>query len=103
MDTDDCTLKEKESFINKSMFLKHWAYEYITPIYNSPKLEPVLKSAGIKCEKKKDYIKIFPSNDRYKQHDRDHIDLENFMNKLKLCKNTNFDEFIKFCLDLRDK
>ncbi|MDD4187266.1 MAG: hypothetical protein PHX04_00615 [Bacilli bacterium] len=68
---------------------------------NSPKLEPVLESAGIKCEKKKDYVKIFPSDEKYKHYN--HIDLENFMNKLILCHDTNLDEFIKFCLDLNEK
>lgn len=34
------------------MFQKHWAYEYIVPIYNSPDLETILTKAGIKFEKK---------------------------------------------------
>ncbi|WP_205314725.1 hypothetical protein [Ruminiclostridium herbifermentans] len=64
MDTDDCTEKEKEDYINKSMFKGHWAYDYIVPIYNNPDLENVLVKAKIPFEKKgmivkKNILKFF--------------------------------------------
>lgn len=70
MDTDDCTEVQKREFINKEMFKKHWAYEYIVPIFDSPDLESVLVKANIKFEKKgmerkKEYIKIFPTEQKY--------------------------------------
>lgn len=101
MDTDDCTEKQKKDFINKEMFKKHWAYDYIVPIYDSPDLESVLLKANIKFEKKgqkrkKEYIKIFPTEKRYLV--REQIELCNFCNDLKKVKETNLDEFIEFCL-----
>lgn len=64
MDTDDCTEKQKEEYINKSMFRGHWAYDYIVPIFNSPALEDVLDKANIKFDKKgserKNILEYFP-------------------------------------------
>lgn len=103
MDTDDCSKEEKNNYKNKTMFKKHWAYDYICPIYNDGNLEEVLKKAGIinlknKSTKqiKKDYIKIFPT-DRNK---KDTIQIKEFYEKLLKVKNiSNMHEFIKFCLD----
>lgn len=53
MDTDDCSKEQKKNFINKEMFREHWAYSYIHPIYNSPKLENVLIKSGVKFSKEK--------------------------------------------------
>ncbi len=71
MDTDDCTDKQKNDYINKEMFRNHWLYPYIVPIFNSPNLENILEKAKIKFEKKgkerkKEYIKIFPTDSKYK-------------------------------------
>lgn len=103
MDTDDCTEQQKNNFLNKEMFKKHWAYPYIVPIYNIPNLEIVLEKSGIKFEKKgeerkKEYIKIFPTDAKYKNNEM--IQVQDFCNNLKKTKQTNLDEFVKFCLDL---
>lgn len=103
MDTDDCSEEEKNNYKNKTMFKKHWAYDYICPIYNDGNLEEVLKKAGIINPKnkstkqiKKDYIKIFPT-DRNK---KDTIQIKEFYEKLLRVKNiSNMHKFIKFCLD----
>lgn len=102
MDTDDCTDKQKEDFINKEMFRGHWAYDYIVPIYNIPELETVLekakvpfKMAGVK--RKKEYIKLFPTDAKYEKNDE--VQIEELSRKLKKLNNTNFDVFFEFCLD----
>lgn len=103
MDTDDCTESEKQQFISKEMFRKHWAYEYIVPIYDSPDLENVMVKAGIKfqkkgVERKKEYIKIFPTDKRYKVGEG--VELQKFAKDLKKVNETNMDEFINFCLNI---
>lgn len=101
MDIDDCKPKQKENYINKSMFKDHWAYEYIVPIYNNPKLEDVLVKSKIPFEKegddrKKEYIKIFPTSKKYTI--REEVELKNFYEKLRLVNDTNMEKFIEFCL-----
>lgn len=103
MDTDDCNDEQKNAFINKTMFEKHWAYKYIVPIYNSPNLEYALTKSKIPFEKKgekrkEEYIKIFPTKEKYKNSET--IQLKDFYDNLKPNKTTNLDEFIKFCLDI---
>ena len=103
MDTDDCTKREKQQFISKEMFKKHWAYEYIVPIYDSPDLENVMVKAGIKfqkkgVERKKEYIKIFPTEKKYKVGEG--VELQKFAKVLEKVDETNLDEFINFCLEI---
>lgn len=105
MDTDDCKEEEKNNFINKNMFKNYWAHKYIVPIYNIRNLEDVLIKSKvidkntIKNKRyKKDYIKIFPTDDKYTKSDT--IQIEEFYQKLLKVKNiSNMHEFIKFCLD----
>lgn len=52
MDLDDCTQEQAEAYKNKSLFLDHWAYDWIVPIYNSPNLEEVMTRAGLPFRKK---------------------------------------------------
>lgn len=104
LDTDDCTNEQKRNFINKEMFRKHWAYQYIVPIYNNPKLESVLVKSNIKFEKKGDarkaeYIKIFPTDPKYKN--RETIQLKEFRDHLRTNSDTNLYELIDFCLKLK--
>lgn len=101
MDTDDCTEKQKKVFIDKEMFKDHWAYNYIVPIYNIPELESVLEKAKIPFKKtgdkrKKEYIKIFPTDPKYEKSDE--IQIQELLNILKKQNNTNLDEFLDFCL-----
>lgn len=101
MDTDDCTEVQRKEFINKEMFKKHWAYEYIVPIFDSPDLESVLVKANIKfkkkgIERKKEYIKIFPTEPKYTS--RENIELKKFCDDLSKVKDTNMEIFIQFCL-----
>lgn len=104
MDTDDCSESQKKQFINKEMFKNHWAYDYIVPIYNLPDLEHVLVKAHIEFEKKgterkKEYIKIFPTEQKYAV--REGVELEKFHDDLEKVKETNMEEFIKFCLECK--
>ena len=103
MDTDDCDIKQKKVFKDKSMFKEHWLYDYIVPIYNDSNLEEVLEDAGIKFEKtgnerKSEYPKIFPMNGI-----SDVEGIKKFGKDLKNCKKTNMEEFINFCLELIEK
>lgn len=105
MDTDDCTEDQVKMYKNKKMFEKHWAYDYFYPIYNSMNLEDVLSKAKIpykKCgkERKKEYIKLFPTDPDYKKTDV--VQLQEFYSKLKKIKSlkiSNLDEFIEFCIN----
>ena len=101
MDTDDCNDFQREQFISKKMFKKHWLYDHIQPIYNSGNLEEVLENAGIKFKKtgkdrKKEYLKIFPTSSKYRG--KEQMDLEEFAQKLTRVKTTNLEDFINFCL-----
>lgn len=101
MDTDDCTARQKEEYINKSMFKSHWAYDYIIPIYNNPSLEEVLVKAKIAFEKKgderkKEYIKIFPTSNKYTICEEAQLSI--FCENLRLINDTNMNDFIEFCL-----
>ncbi len=101
MDTDDCSIQQKENFISKKMFKAHWAYDYIVPIFNTPDLENVMVRAGIKFEKKgaerkKEYIKIFPTDKKYSN--REGVELESFVENLKKVKDTNLYDFVQCCL-----
>lgn len=105
MDTDDCSEVEKRKFINKEMFKEHWAYDYIVPIYNIPELETVLTEAKVPFTKtgnkrKKEYIKLFPTDPKYEKTDE--IQIKELLNKLKKQKNTNLNEFLDFCLKASD-
>lgn len=102
MDTDDCTEKQKEHFINKEMFKNHWAYDYICPIYNSPELETVLAKANVPFKKtgvnrKKEYIKLFPTDAKYEKTDI--MQIEDLLKNLLKVNQTNLNEFLEFCLD----
>lgn len=104
MDTDDCTLKQKESFIDGSMFKNHWLAPYIIPIYNSPNLEEVCEKAGIKFKskgdkRKKEYRRLFPFAGGKKESDL----LKKFRDGLKQCSDTNMEVLIDFCLDLAEQ
>lgn len=99
MDTDDCSTKQKESFINGTMFSKHWARDYIVPIYNNSNLEDVIKKAYIEYKKEKNerlkelYIDIFPINGC------EEIDeLNEFLKKLKKVNATNMDVLVEYCI-----
>ncbi len=101
MDTDDCTEETKKKYISKDLFKGHWAYDYIFPIFDSPELETIMEKAGIKFEKKgeerkKEYIKIFPTDKRYLHNEG--VELQDFSNKLKAINDTNLDEFIDYCV-----
>ncbi len=105
MDTDDCSENQKRDFINGEMFKDHWAYKYIVPIYNIPELESVLEIANIPFKKtgdrrKKEYIKIFPTDPKYEKTDE--IQIQELLSTLKKQKNTNLDEFLDFCLKFCD-
>lgn len=105
MDTDDCSENQKRDFISKRMFESHWAYNNIVPIYNIPELETVLETANIPFKKtgnkrKKEYIKIFPTDPKYEKTDE--IQIQELLNTLQKQKNTNLYEFLDFCLKSRD-
>lgn len=105
MDTDDCKEEEKNNFINKNMFKNYWAHKYIVPIYNITNLEDVLVKSKVidkntikNKRDKKDYIKIFPTDNKYTKNDT--IQIQEFYQKLLKVKNiSNMYIFIKFCLD----
>lgn len=101
MDTDDCSVEQREKFISKQMFKAHWAYDYIVPIFNTPNLENVMVKAGIKFEKKgaerkKEYIRIFPTDKKYSN--REGVELKTFAENLEEVKETNLYEFVQCCL-----
>ena len=105
MDTDDCSAEQREKKKKKNMFKTHWAYDYIVPIFNTPDLENVMVKAGIKFEKKgverkKEYIKIFPTDKKYSN--REGVELTSFVENLKRVQETNLDDFVQCCLAVND-
>ena len=108
MDTDDCTQEQCDSYKSKKMFEGHWAYDYIFPVFNTKNLEDVLTKAKVPYTKtgdrrKKEYIKLFPTDPDYKKTDA--VQLEEFYKNLKKISSselTNLDEFVKFCIDSTD-
>lgn len=104
MDTDDCNLEQKLNFLNKSMFKKHWLHKYIIPIYNSPKLEEVLKKAKVPFKSKKDdemkkeYIELFPTAKSSEVCEKAQI--EDLVKKLENIEETNMEIFFKHCLEI---
>lgn len=101
MDTDDCSPKQKKDFISKTMFERHWLYEYIHPIFNSSNLEDVLIKASINFEKKgkkckEEYVKIFPTDKKFLGKEK--LSIEELKKKLEPNENTNLEEFFEFCL-----
>ena len=105
MDTDDCTDEQRRSFISKDMFKSHWLYDYIVPIYNSPKIENIFTKAKItsrsvkNSEKGTFYQKIFPINSKPLSDDS-LLEVETLKDKLKSVKETNLNEFLDYCLSL---
>ena len=101
MDTDDCSKKQKQDYIDKTMFKGKWFYDYICPVYNSQSLDCIMEEIGYakkgeikKTGKTKWYETIFPNKVGYTKQD-----IEAFRDKLKKCKNTNMDEFVSYCLE----
>ena len=77
----------------------------IVPIFNTPNLENVMVKAGIKFEKKgverkKEYIKIFPTDKKYSN--REGVELTSFVENLKRVQETNLDDFVQCCLAVND-
>lgn len=96
MDLDDCTEEQKKRFISKEMFLGHWLYDYIVPIFNDPNLEATMKIANIEVTRKKDYVAIFPTN----QGDLDIDTAKAFSEKLEKCKCSNLSLYVNHCLSI---
>lgn len=110
MDTDDCTPKEKQAFISKEMFRKHWLYNYIVPIYNSKNIEEVFQKAKINArkipndEKGTYYSEIFPINSNSLSLETIN-EIKDFQDKLKTVgkESTNLVELIDYCVDRVEK
>lgn len=99
MDLDDCKPSQSEEFKDKSMFKGHILYDYIEPIFNNPNLEATMKDIGIEINKKRDYVKIFPTN----KGDLDIQMARDLASKLKKCKKTNLDLYIEYCIKIAEK
>jgi len=102
MDTDDCTAEDVENYMDKSMFINHWLYDFIIPIYNIKDLEDVLKKAGIPYETKDkgNYVNIFPTN----RGKADIQQVQEFDSKIKsACMISNLSIFIEKCLEVQKK
>ena len=102
MDTDDCSPSQKEAYINKSMFKGHFLYENIIPIYNTLNLEDVLEESKIPftkkgSERKKEYISIFPIDQKHLQ--REHLQVKDFIAKLKSSKQSRSKSNLYVLLD----
>ena len=110
MDTDDCTEKEKQGFISKEMFKKHWLYPYIVPIYNSKNIDDIFLKAKINTRKISDdekgtyYTEIFPINSEPLSLNTIQ-EIELFRDKLNsVNKNhSNLVDLVVYCLDRVEK
>lgn len=99
MDVDDCPEEQKEAFKDKSMFLGHWLYDYIVPIYNEPNLEQTMSDIGIGIDKhnKSKYEDVFPIVQNGKN---DPEKIKRLYDQLKDCKRSNLDVYVKHRLDV---
>jgi len=98
MDVDDCESDMKKKFISRDLFKDHWLYEYITPIFNDPHLEKTMNQIGVEIEKKKEYIKIFPTI----HGDSDKKSICELLEKLKSCSSTNLEIFLDYCVQIAE-
>lgn len=105
MDTDDCDPESLfDKYKDKSLFTKHWLKPYIQPIFNTPSLDHILLNAGIidhlppKNKKMEVYSKIFPLKTN-KTFDSNLDEIIEFRNRLTKVGNTNFTEFIDYCIN----
>lgn len=109
LDTDDCTEEQKNNFINKQMFIGHWLYEYIVPIYTIPKLESVLEQANLirrikDSEKGTYYTKVFPINDGKPLTDGTIEEIKEFRDKVAAQKKkNNIQDMVDYFLSLARK
>lgn len=109
MDTDDCTPKEKEEFLNKKIFKNHWLKPYIVPIVNQKNLEEVMKKAKIhydkinKKQKAETYIKIFPKVQSKIKDLNDVKYIREIKQKLLNCPRTNMEKFFEATLQASEK
>lgn len=63
MDMDDCDEKKQKSYINGSLFNDNIFAEYITPIFNAPNLDDIMRELGYcinEHNKVESYEKVFP-------------------------------------------
>lgn len=97
MDTDDCTLEQKNAYINGEFKSKYWFKDSIVPIYNNPDLEVTMKGVGIEISHKKDYISVFEPN-RWSAEAL--IDL---YNRLRVYGGSNLEEYVGYCLRCKGK
>ena len=102
--------KEKQDFISKEMFKKHWLYPYIEPIYNSENIDDVFLEANINTRKISDdekgtyYTEIFPINSEPLSLNTIQ-EIETFRDKLKSVNKTssNLIDLVAYCLDRAEK
>jgi len=105
MDTDDCSDKQKCAYISKEIFLGHWLYDYIVPIYDIPNLESVLSKAKVltkkisNSEKGTYYQTIFPINSKPLSDDT-LTEVKTLKRKIQPVKETNLTEFIDYCISI---
>lgn len=105
MDTDDCTVQQRQDYLSKKMFEEHWLYDYIVPIENFPCLEDVLVETGMMPKKIRDsekgtyYSNVFPINKKPLSNDTlaEVLSLKSYLRK---SDRTNLIEYIDYCLSL---
>ncbi|HPJ01449.1 MAG TPA: hypothetical protein PKU80_01240 [Candidatus Limiplasma sp.] len=108
MDIDECQQPMCDEYKNGIMFKERWFYPHLHPIYCDPKLEVILTKAGMPFksrsddDKKREYIKLFPTDPKYKTPNRqtDREQIEEFYRMLLPIKNQNLHELVNYCLML---
>lgn len=106
LDLNQCNEAEKQEYINKTIFKNHWAYEYIVPIFNDKNLEEVLKECNVPYKKiefkdrKKNYIKMFPMEDKFDKKTTVRIEIEKFKNMIKGSKKSNLKDLLDYCTSI---
>lgn len=99
MDLDDCTCEMANRYKSKELFRGHWLYDHIIPIYNEPNFESTMRELKIEIDKKKDYIKIFPTN----HGDLDLAKAKDLLVKLRSCKSSNLYLYVERCISLVER
>lgn len=110
MDTDECLndpslVPLKDSYLDKSMFIGHWLYDYIVPIYSIHDLEDVMVDIKLMDKKITDgekidwYEKKMPKILKQKTGtENPRVNIEYLRDACKKSRKTNQDDFIDYCL-----
>lgn len=105
MDTDDCSDETRQKYLDRTLFDEYQLKDYIEPIYTIPDLEHVFFNSHLiprifkDDEKVEGYRHCFPKiSPPFTELKTKEDDLIKKADALRSNRNTNFEEFIDYCI-----